>query len=174
MTPVVFAAVAFLPVTLMVAVAVLKGAVGLTNRFLVGRPAWAGDGSRSAWYAEAEEDELPDPGLLAAVVPTAAAAAVAAAALFGYGYLAALAERWPFITAGTPDEVAAYMARPYALLAAVPVFVLFRTRALAGLLRTTFPRAAAVVAFEVLIWGMLGATAMAARAAAGYSPALLV
>lgn len=174
MLPIMVAAAALLPVTLMVAVAVLRGAVGLTNRFLVAEAPLPGDGLRSAWYTETTENELPEPGLMPAIVPTVAAALVAVALLFGYGFVAAVVDGWPFVSAIDDDSVAAKMAHPYALLGVLPVFLLFRARALAGLLRTTFPRAAAVVAFELLIWGTLGATAMAVRAAAGYGPGLMV
>lgn len=174
MLPIMVAAAALLPVTLMVAVAVLRGAVGLTNRFLVADGPPPGDGLRSAWYAEAVDDELPEPGLMPTLVPTVAAALVAVALLFGYGFVAAVVDGWPFVSALDDAAVAGKMAQPYALLGVVPVFLLFRARALAGLLRTTFPRAAAVVAFELLIWGVLGGTAMALRAAAGYGPGLMV
>lgn len=168
----VLAAAAFLPVTLMVAVAVLRGAVGLTNRFLARDSRWADEYHRAAWYTGSADHELPEPGLLPTVVPTVAAAVVVAAGLFGYAYVSALLDQWPFVAAIPPRVVGLKMIQPYALLACVPVFLLFRTRAMAGLLRTTFPRAAAVVAFEVLIWGVIGATAMAARSASGYGPSL--
>lgn len=168
MTPVLVAAAAFLPVTLMVAVAVLRGAVGLTNRFVAApQPE---ERLRSAWYAGSADDELPEPGVLPAVVPTVTAALVTAAVLFGYAYVSEAFATAASVRPIEAREVLARMADPYTLLAGVPVFLLFRTRAMAGLLRTTFPRAGAVVAFEVLIWGTIGAAAMAARAAAGFGP----
>lgn len=173
------AVLTLLPVSLMVAVAVLWAAVGLTNQVLgVNGPARATALDRgSAYFRPLDPTDVlpvPEPGFLHTLVSVPLAAGLTAAAGFVAGYLLVA-----FETAATvrPIEVAEVLRRatgPTFLMAAVPVFLLAKAWVLSALLPTSFLRACGVVLSAVVVWAILGLAVAGGLLVIGVSPSVLL
>lgn len=167
------AATVLLPVTVMVAVAVLWSAVGLTNQVIGAvAPARTGGLDRgSAYFRPLDPNEvlpIPEPSFHHTPVSVLGAAVLT----LGLGYIAGfLLLAWEVAATVRPisaGEVFVRMSGTNFLLALVPVFLLLKARVLCGLLRTSYPRAVGVVVSEVVIWAILGLTAASGLLLAGF------
>lgn len=167
------AAVVLLPVTVMVAVAVLWSAVGLTNQVIGAvAPVRPGNLDRgSAYFRPLDPNEvqaIPEPAFYHTLVAVPGAAILT----LGIGYIAGfLLLAWEVAATVRPisaGEVFVRMSTTNFLLALVPLFLLLKARVLCGLLRTSYPRSVGVVASEVVIWAILGLTAAGGLLLAGF------